>query len=399
MVIQSRPSSVDHAPIDPSALADSLLPFGSSRMLPRAAYVDPDVFAWEKAHFFGGSWMCVGRSEDIAKSGDQRAVEVGGSGVLLTRDNDGVLHAFANTCRHRGHELLGCGLSINRRVITCPYHSWGYDLSGGLRAAKGFTDKADFTVDQWGLLPLPVTEWHGLIFVDGSAQAAPLQESLGDLEEIVAPYELERLKVAGSHEYEVAANWKILTENYHECYHCPVIHPELCSVSPPSSGHNYDASGAWVGGTMELRDGMDTMSLDGTSNGVMLRSLGPVDLRTVIYLNVFPNILISLHPDYVMVHRLTPLAADRTRVECSWAFAPEAVERDGFDPSYAMDFWDITNRQDWTACESVQRGLTSPHAVPGPLSAEEDAVYQFVTMVARGYQGQHVTNRTHATKP
>jgi glycine betaine catabolism A len=120
-------------------------------------------------------------------------------------------------------------------------------------------------------------------------------------------------------------------------------------------------------------------------------------LRSVLYLNVFPNILISLHPDYVMVHRLTPLAADRTRIECTWAFAPEAVERDGFDPSYAVDFWDITNRQDWQACESVQRGLSSEHAQPGPLSPEEDAVYQFVTMVARGYRGEPIRNLEKST--
>jgi Rieske 2Fe-2S family protein len=382
----------DRAPIDPAALADSLMPFGQSRMLPRAAYVDPAVFEWEQRHFFGGGWMCVGRSEDVAAAGDQRAEAVGPAGVLLVRGDDGELRAFANTCRHRGHELLGCGLSINRRVVACPYHSWGYELSGGLRAAKGFKGREGFDVDDWGLLPLPVTEWHGLVFVDGSGTAARFEDSLGTLEGIVAGYELERLRVAGRHEYEVAANWKILTENYHECYHCPVIHPELCSVSPPASGENYPASGAWVGGTMDLREGMDTMSLDGTSGGVALRGLDAAALRTVIYLNVFPNVLVSLHPDYAMVHRLTPLAANRTRVECTWAFAPEAVERPDFDPAYAMDFWDITNRQDWQACESVQRGLSSEHAKPGPLSPEEDAVYQFVTMVARGYLGEPVAN-------
>jgi Rieske 2Fe-2S family protein len=391
-MISQGTSAADLAPVNPAQLADSLKPFGSSRMLPRAAYVDPAVFDWEQRHFFGGSWMCVGRSEDVANSGDQRAESVGDAGILLVRGDDGALRAFANTCRHRGHELLGCGLSINRRVVACPYHSWGYELSGELRAAKGFKGRDGFDAGSFGLLPLPVHEWHGLIFVDGSATAAPFEDTLGALEEIVAPYEMERLRVAGRHAYEVAANWKILTENYHECYHCPVIHPELCSVSPPSSGHNYPASGAWVGGTMDLRDGMATMSLDGASQGVMLRGLDAEALRTVIYLNVFPNILVSLHPDYVMVHRLTPLAANRTSIECTWAFAPEAIASAGFDPAYAIDFWDITNRQDWSACESVQRGLSSPHAVPGPLSAEEDAVYQFVTMVARGYQGQLVTN-------
>ncbi len=361
-------------------------------MLPRSAYVDQAVFEWEQQHFFGGGWLCVGRSDQVANPGDQRAEQAGQGSVLLARDEAGVLHAFANTCRHRGHELLPCGASANQGVIICPYHAWTYGLDGDLRAAAGFKNRAGFSAGQWGLTELPVVEWHGLIFVDGSGQAPPLDDALSTLDAVVAPYEMSRLVVAGTHEYDSTANWKILTENYHECYHCPSIHPELCKVSPPKSGENYDLPGTWVGGTMDLRDGMITMSLDGTSQGVPLRGLEPALLRTVIYVNVFPNVLISLHPDYVMVHRLLPLAANRTKIECSWAFAPEAVEQPDFDPSYAIDFWDLTNRQDWAACESVQRGLSSPHAKPGPLSPAEDAVYQYVTMVARGYLGQPVWN-------
>jgi Rieske 2Fe-2S family protein len=143
---------------------------------------------------------------------------------------------------------------------------------------------------------------------------------------------------------------------------------------------------------MDLRDGMETMSLSGSSAGVPLRGLDAQGLRTVIYVNIFPNVLLSLHPDYVMTHRLIPVAADRTTIECTWAFAPEAVAKPGFDPSYAVDFWDITNKQDWSACESVQRGLASPHASPGPLSPAEDAVYSYVTTMARAYLGQSIWN-------
>ncbi len=380
------------APLDATAVQESLRPFGQSRMLPRAAYTDPAVFAWEQRHFLGGGWTCVGYASQLPGPGDMRAEPAGAGSVLLARDEAGALHAFANFCRHRGHELLPCGEVTQQSVIICPYHSWTYGLNGKLRAAAGFKNRPGFDADAWGLVELPVTEWHGLVFVDGSGTDAPLADSLATLDPLVAPYELERLVIRGRHDYEVAANWKILTENYHECYHCPMIHPELCKVSPPKSGENYSAPGAWVGGWMDLREGMATMSLDGTSRGEVLRNLDETGQRTVIYLNIFPNILLSLHPDYVMTHRLTPLAADRTRIECTWAFAPEAAEAAGFDPGYAVNFWDLTNQQDWHACESVQRGLASPHAVPGPLSAEEDAVYQFVTMIARGYLGQQVWN-------
>jgi len=394
MVIQTTP---DPAPIDRTELDRSLLPFGQSRMLPRAAYVDDEVFAWEQRHFFDDQWMCVGRSEDLAEPGDQRAESLGTAGVLLTRGQDGVLRAFANVCSHRGHELLPCGTTARHGRVICPYHSWSYTLEGDVWTAPGFKDLADFDATEHGLAQLPCTEWHGLIFVDGSGTAPDLEAELAGLEPLVAPYEPERLRVAGTHDYVVASNWKILTENYQECYHCPMIHPELCEVSPPKSGDNYRSDGLWVGGTMDLREDMETMSLDGRSGGVMLRGLDAGGLRMVNYIYVFPNVLISLHPDFVMTHRLTPLGPASTRIECAWSFAPEALELPGFDPSYAMNFWDITNQQDWEACASVQRGLTSPHARPGPMGAEEDAVYQFVTMIARGYLGQPVRNTTART--
>jgi Rieske 2Fe-2S family protein len=379
------------APLDRAGVQEALRPFGQSRMLPREAYVDPAVFEWEQRHFFGGGWICAARSDQLAEPGDQRAEATGTGGVLLVRGEDGELRAFANTCRHRGHELLPCGEGAQQKMIICPYHAWTYSLDGDLRAAATFRKVPGFDFGDWGLRRLPATEWHGLIFVDTSGGAAgSLTDTLGKLDELVAPYEPERLVTARVHSYDSAANWKILAENYHECYHCPSIHPELCRVTPPRSGENYDEDGAWIGGWMELRDGMETMSLDGTSHGVPLRGLDAHGLRTVIYVNIFPNILLSLHPDYVMTHRMVPVAADRTLVECTWAFAPEAVARPDFDPGYAVEFWDITNRQDWAACESVQRGLASPHALPGPLAPNEDAVYSFVTTIARGYLGQPV---------
>jgi Rieske 2Fe-2S family protein len=376
------------APLDPAAVALALAPFGESRMLPRAAYVDPEVFEWERRHMFGGGWVYVCRSDQVADPGDMRAEPLGTAGVLLTRDEDGVLRAFANTCRHRGHELLPCGASTQRKVIICPYHNWTYGLAGNLRAAAGFKNRPGFVTAEWGLAELPATEWHGLVFVDESGNADPLADCLGSLEEYVAPYEMERLVVAGQHDYDAAANWKILTENYHECYHCPSIHPQLCKISPPRGPANYSAPGVWIGGPMDLRDGMATMSLDGRGSGTALRGLDAAGLRSVIYVGVFPNLLLSLHPDYVMVHKMIPVAAARTKIECTWAFAPESLTMPGFDPGYAIEFWDITNQQDWRACESVQRGLSSPHARPGPLSPDEDAVYQFVRMVARVYQGE-----------
>ena len=375
------------APVPADDLAAALAPFGQSRMLPRAAYVDPAVFEWEQRAIFSG-WTCVGHASDLAAVGSQKAVGSGANGVLLVRAEDNVVRAFANTCRHRGHELLACGAETKRRGIVCPYHAWSYKLDGSLRNAPGFTDGDGFESAGFGLAELRLVNWHGWLFVDPSGQDADFADHVAGLEDVVAPYRPEELTVVARHSYELATNWKVIAENYQECYHCSSIHPELSRISPPTSGENLELDGPWMGGWMSIIEGAETMSFTGKSGGVAIQGLSEHELRTVMYLVGFPNLLVSLHPDYVMTHLMTPLAADRTQVECAWAFPREVAEQPEFDPSYAVDFWDLTNRQDWTACESVQRGLSSPHARPGPLAPDEDGVYQFVTRVARAYAGQ-----------
>jgi Rieske 2Fe-2S family protein len=372
------------APMPADALEPALRPFGNGTMLPAVAYTSDDVLGWERRHLFAGSWTCVGRNDGLRLDASgrpvtQRAVLVGDVSVVLTFPPDGAVHALANTCRHRGHELLPAGATDNRRALLCPYHAWNYALSGGLATAPGFRDLDGFEPHDFGLVPLPVSVWCGWVFVNAGGDGPSFSDHIGALDSLVSPYRPEALTRLARHDYEVAANWKVIVENYHECYHCPLIHPELCKVSPPTSGHNYELPGAWVGGPMDLRDGAMTMSLDGTSSG---RPIEGVDPRVVQYLGLFPNLLISLHPDYVMTHLLTPVGPGLTSVECSWYFVDEDT-----DATYAVEFWDLTNRQDWAACESVQRGLSSPHFRPGPFAPNEDAVHRWVTMVARAYQG------------
>lgn len=378
------------APVPADDLAASLAPFGQSRMLPREAYVDPAVFEWEKQNIFAG-WHCVGHAGDLDGVGAQKAVGSGKDGILLVRGEDDRVRAFANVCRHRGHEMLACGATAKRRGIVCPYHSWSYKLTGELRHAPRFDSEPgfDFDTSQFGLTELRLVNWHGYLFVDPSGEDIAFDQHVAGMEEIVGPYRPEDLTVVARHSYELNTNWKVIVENYQECYHCQAIHPELSRISPPLSGENIDLPGDWMGGWMSIIDEAQTMSLSGQSGGVAIKGLSQQELRTVMYLVGFPNLLVSLHPDYVMTHLMTPLAVDRTHVECAWAFPTEALEKPDFDPSYAVDFWDLTNRQDWGACESVQRGLSSPHARPGPLAPDEDGVYQFVTRVARAYAGKH----------
>jgi Rieske 2Fe-2S family protein len=373
------------APVDRDQLARVLDPTGSGRMLPREAYTDDAVLAWEREQFFARTWLCAGRVSDLREPGQRRGARVAGEGVLLVRGDDGRLRAFANTCRHRGHELLPCGATAKRAAIHCPYHAWTYALDGSLQATPRFDPPPGFDASENGLVALRVEEWNGWAMVNLSGDAAPLSEHVGALDDLLAPYGCADLASGAVHEYEMAANWKLPIENYHECYHCPAIHPELCAVSPPTSGDNYTLPGMFVGGTMDLEPFAATMSMDGHSESAILAGLDERQRRVVVYIGLFPNLLISAHPDYVMTHRIEPLTPSRSFVECEWLFAAESVAADDFDPAYAVDFWDVTNRQDWSACEGVQRGLTSRGYRPGPFAAQEDAVQQWVTLIARSY--------------
>ncbi len=298
-------------------------------MMPAEKYTSDEVLAWERRHLFAGTWTCLGRVADLFPEGErpvrQRAVMVGDVPGLVVRDGD-TLRMYANTCRHRGHELLPEGGTSDRRKVVCPYHAWTYDLEGRLVGAKGFRDDESFEFAEHGLAELPVREWQGWVFghalhAKGSPEVPSFEEHVGALEAIVAPYAPGALVVGARHTYEVAANWKVISENYHECYHCPLIHPELCQVSPPTSGDNYDLPGGWVGGSMVLRDGMRTMSLTGELAATPLPDAPPT---AVEYLHLLPNLLVSAHPDYVMTHRMVPLSPERTWVECSWLVLPDA---------------------------------------------------------------------------
>lgn len=374
------------SPVDPALLHPVLDPaLSGSKTLPAVAYTSQEVFDWEVGHFFEGGWVCVGRATDLSQPGDQRAFQVGDEGILVVRDRQGTLQGYANACRHRGHELLAPGETRNMAAIKCPYHAWVYDLGGQLKGAPRFGDMDAFDKREYPLVEARVEEWFGWVFVNADGQASPLHDYLGDLTGLVQNWEPERLFVAAQHDYVLNANWKTITENYHECYHCPSIHPELCVVTPTESGENFDHDGVWNGGSMELMDFAETMSLTGESKGVRIRGLTDKQAREIYYFGLFPNLLISLHPDYVMTHRVEPLGPGRSKVECQWLFPPEAKECEDFSPDYAAEFWDITNKEDWDACESVYRGLRGSGFRQGPFAWSEDEVFVFMQMVARGY--------------
>jgi Rieske 2Fe-2S family protein len=187
--------------------------------------------------------------------------------------------------------------------------------------------------------------------------------------------------------YDVKANWKLIIQNYNECLHCPNLHPALNKLSHYLSGENEPLRATYMGGRMDLRPGVATLSSDGTCPRAFLPGLSPEDRRRVYYYAIFPNMLLSLHPDYVMVHTLWPMAPDRTINVCEWHFQPEEIAREGFSASDVIDFWDMTNRQDWHVCELSQAGIRSRAYTPGPYSNREDLLYAFDRMIVDLHAG------------
>ena len=293
-------------PFDP---VDSRRPCGRSarsRMLPRDAYVSPRVFAFEQERFFAGSWTCVGREATSKEFGRPWAVQVSGAGSAAgPRDR----RAGAGLRQHLpppGPRAARRGRADHQADRALPYHAWTYDLDGALRAARVPATTATSA--------RPSTAWSSCRWRAGTgscsstARATPaVRRARRNTRRAGRPLPAGAAGPPGQPLADLACNWKVVLENYHECYHCPLIHPELCQVSPPASGDNFELDGAWVGGTMDLKDHAATMSLDGHSDGVPIPGLDAERLRTVAYLGLFPNLLLSLHPDYLMTHLVEPL--------------------------------------------------------------------------------------------
>jgi Rieske 2Fe-2S family protein len=352
--------------------------------LPPEAYVDPEVLRWEWKHLFEGSWVCLERGDRIPQPGDFSTAQVGGESILLIRGGDGALRAFFNVCQHRGTRLVAEVAGSNLERVVCPYHSWTYDTDGRLVAAEHMRGD-DFDRTGAGLEPVALDHFGGWVFVNVSGTGGTLPAHLDDLAPRIGRVRPQDLRSCARREYEVRANWKLLTENYQECYHCPTIHPELVRVTPYRSARDEPSRGPWVGGPMELADGCTTMSLTGRTDRPSLPGVDEAGRGLVFYYTLLPNLWIAVHPDYVMTHSIWPQAPDRTRVVCEWLFHPNAADASGFDPDDAVGFWDLVNRQDWSAVERVQLGVGSRGFRGGHLSPMEGTVHLVSALLARSY--------------
>lgn len=342
-------------------------PPAASRSLPQKYFLSPEVFAEEQKKISGTYWLLVGHQSQIAEAGDYFLASVAGESLIVTRDQGSVIRAFYNVCRHRGSRLKedNCGHSS---AIQCPYHAWTYGLDGRLIGAPHMEDVSGFDKANYPLHPVNVGLWQGFIFVNLTADPMPLEKWFAPLEGKFSHWNMPILRAAKRIEYDVHANWKLMFENYSECYHCPGVHPQLQKVSPYDSAENDLHEGPFLGGFMKINPGK---SLTMTGNACA-SFVGKIEnVQQVFYYSIFPNMLLSLHPEYVMAHQLWPQSPDRTLILCDWFFHPEAFKRNDFTPNDAIEFWDMTNKQDWHVCELSQQGISSRAYEPGPFSSRE----------------------------
>lgn len=341
--------------------------------LPREMYVDAASWLRERDLVLHGEWFCVGRLEELGLTDPGRlaVVDVAGESVIVSRDEEHRLHAAYNVCRHRGSQLHpvepGQQLTCAASAIRCPYHSWTYALDGSLLRAPHaeIDDPAAFR-----LHPVGVDSWGGFAFVHLTPErSAPLAEAVESSSRTLANYGLDDLVVGETLRYDVAANYKVLLENYNECYHCGPVHPELTRLVPSFAGGARDLD--WAAG-IPHREGAWTFTSSGTSDRGRLPGLTAEEQERHKGDLVYPNLMISASADHVAAFQLLPTAVDRTTVVCSLLFAGDEVAEPGFDPSDAVELWDLVNRQDWAICESVQRGMCSRAYRHGWFAPMED---------------------------
>ncbi len=348
-----------------------------AKTLPASSYVSPENFVNERERIFARCWIGAGRLDWIANPGDFFTIEVAGESLIVTRDRSSSVHAFYNVCRHRGTRLCEQRSGRFQGSIQCPYHAWTYGLDGALNAARNMAEVTGFDRRDYSLHEAAVADWEGFIFVNLARDPEPFERALSPLIGRFTQWDLGRLRTGRTIEYDIACNWKLVFQNYSECYHCPLVHPQLDKLSPSDSGRNDLTDGPVLGGYSELRSHAASLTITGHTTRPPLGRVDGEDLDRIYYYTIFPSMLLSLHADYVMVHYVKPLAIDRTHVACTWLFDPATMEVPHFDPSDAVDFWDVTNRQDWHVSELTQLGLKSRAYAPGPYSNAEGLLGAF----------------------
>ncbi|HJU44723.1 MAG TPA: aromatic ring-hydroxylating dioxygenase subunit alpha [Vicinamibacterales bacterium] len=362
--------------------------------LPATAYTDAAWFANEMERVFARMWLAAGRTAELDRPGAFIRRDVAGASVLIVRGTDGDVRAFHNVCRHRGTRLCTEFEGTFQGRIQCPYHAWTYGLDGKLLAAPQMDEVEGFAKTEFPLHGVACDTWDGHIFINLSGSSTPLRAQLADLPARFAPWQMQDLRLGHRIIYDIATNWKLVVQNYNECLHCPIIHPLLNRMHHYLAAENVPTTDVYCGGAMGFKDGVETLSSDGKRRRAILPGLGDRERALVNYFAIYPNLLLTLHPDYMMTITIWPQECGRTKLIAEWHFHPDEMSKPGFVFEDAVDFWDRTNREDWAISEQSYLGISSRGYQPGPYSERERQLWEFDQFVLK-HLAQPVSPKPH----
>ena len=344
--------------------------------LPSRYYTDEAWFRSELDRIFGQMWICVGRVDEVSGRGAFVRRDIGNASVIVVSDGSRI-RAFHNVCRHRGTRLCDAAAGTLAGSVQCPYHGWTYGLDGRLIGAPHMDEVDGFVRDDYPLQRVACDVWDGHVFINLGPHPAPLSSQLGTLPDAFRPWHMADLRRVHRVDYVVQANWKLIVQNYNECLHCPIIHPMLNRMHHYLGASNVPSTETYCGGAMGFKDDVETLSVDGKRRRETLPGLGEAERQVVNYFAIYPNLLLTLHPDYMLTITIWPETPERTRLVGEWHFHPDEIARPGFVYADAVEFWDVTNREDWAISERSQRGIGSRGYTPGPYSNRETQLWEF----------------------
>lgn len=351
--------------------------------LPAAVYFHPELFAFEQSALLSRSWHFVAHASELPLPGTWKRVEVCGESVLIARGADLGLRAHYNVCRHRGVALVE-GERGRLGAFECPYHGFTYELDGRLRSAARTRIGSDVDCASTSLVPVELRERHGLLFVSVEAsEANAFEVAMKGMPPWLVRAPLAEITRVYGDVHEVAANWKVLAENFQESDHFVKVHPQLEACTPTSKARTWNGDGIWLGGLMEFAKGVETVSTSGTRSARPFLA-APEDRARVSDSFMFPTLLTSLQPDYLLTYRLDPLTPLRTRVHFE-IYLHRSFSGDANVLDDLVGWWQVVNRQDRDICEKQQRGLSSRGYKPLPLGNLEEGLVQFHRLLRKAY--------------
>lgn len=345
-----------------------------AKTLPGKYYTSEEIFQLESKNIFSKQWLYAGRICQLKNAGSYFLFNIDHESIIILRDQNEGVKAFYNVCRHRGTRLCSEAEGKFSKTIQCPYHAWTYDLQGNLLAAPNMNEVTGFDNADYPLHEVELAVWEGGIFINLAEEPEPFEKAFKPLIGKFEQWNMPELAIAHHLVYEMDANWKLIFQNYSECYHCPNLHPQLNRLTPFRNSANDLEEGPFLGGPMKFAQDFESMTMSGRRCAAPLGGISGEDLRLVYYYTIFPNMLLSLHPDYVLIHQIHRQSPTHTRIVCDWLFHPDAIAKPDFDASDAIKFWNTTNKQDWQVSELSQQGIASQVYSPGPYSELESMI-------------------------